>query len=190
MQFLPSTFAAYGEGDILSPHDSIMAAGRYLAANGFADDRDYALYRYNNSHQYVQAVNDYATVLAADPAAFAGYYRWGVYYNTTAGDVFLPIGYSAISPIPVTDYLATHATTSPAVRISSQSEQILQTLLTVSSNASRAGLSERSETDLDPACWTRLIPDFSRGSETIQPDGKKELLRRVPQGCGRAVPRN
>ena len=146
MQFLPSTFAAYGEGDILSPHDSIMAAGRYLAANGFADDRDYALYRYNNSHQYVQAVNDYATVLAADPAAFAGYYRWDVYYNTTAGDVVLPIGYSAISPIPVTDYLATHGTTSPAVRISSQSEQILQTLLTVSNNASRAGLSERSET--------------------------------------------
>ena len=70
MQFLPSTFAAYGEGgDILSPHDSIMAAGRYLAVNGFADDRDYALYRYNNSNQYVQAINDYAAVLAADPAA-------------------------------------------------------------------------------------------------------------------------
>ncbi len=109
MQFLPSTFAAYGEGgDILSPHDSIMAAGRYLAANGFADDRDYALYRYNNSNQYVQAVNDYAAVLAADPAAFAGYYRWDVYYKTSAGDVLLPIGYSAISPIPVADYLATH----------------------------------------------------------------------------------
>ena len=132
MQFLPSTFAAYGEGgDILSPHDSIMAAGRYLAANGFADDRDNALYRYNNSDQYVQAVNDYAAVLAADPAAFAGYYRWDVYYNTTAGDVLLPIGYSATSPIPVADYLATHAIASPAVRISSQSEQILQTLLTV-----------------------------------------------------------
>ena len=30
----PSTFAAYGQGgDIHSPHDSIMAAGRYLAAN-------------------------------------------------------------------------------------------------------------------------------------------------------------
>ena len=68
MQFLPSTFAAYGKGgDILSPHESIMAAGRYLAANGFADDRDYALYRYNNSNQYVQAVNDYAAVLAAIP---------------------------------------------------------------------------------------------------------------------------
>ena len=147
MQFLPSTFGAYGEGgDILSPHDSIMAAGRYLAANGFADDRDYALYRYNNSHQYVQAVNDYAAVFAADPAAFAGYYRWDVYYNTTAGDVLLPIGYSATSPIPVADYLATQATGSPAVQISGQSEKILQTLLTVGKDASRVGLSERSET--------------------------------------------
>jgi soluble lytic murein transglycosylase-like protein len=109
MQFLPSTFAAYGEGgDIFSPHDSILAAGRYLAANGFADNRDYALYRYNNSSQYVQAVNDYAAVLAADPAAFGGYYRWDVDYNTTAGDVVLPIGYCATSPVPVADYLATH----------------------------------------------------------------------------------
>jgi hypothetical protein len=147
MQFLPSTFAAYGNGgDILSPRDSIMAAGRYLAANGFADNREYALYRYNNSNQYVQAVNDYASVLAADPAAFAGYYRWDVYYNTIAGDVLLPIGYSATSPVPVADYLATDGMASPPVRISSQSEQILRTLLTVSNNASRASLSERSET--------------------------------------------
>lgn len=109
MQFLPSTFAAYGEGgDILSPHDSIMAAARYLAANNFARDRDHALYRYNNSRRYVQAVNDYAAVLAADPAAFTGYYRWDVYYNTTAGDVLLPIGYVASAPIPVADYLARH----------------------------------------------------------------------------------
>jgi soluble lytic murein transglycosylase-like protein len=109
MQFLPSTFAAYGHGgDILSPHDSIMAAGRYLAANGFGDDRDHAIFRYNNSNRYVRAVNDYAAVLATDPAAFAGYYRWDVYYRTTAGDVLLPIGYHATSPIPVTDYLATH----------------------------------------------------------------------------------
>jgi hypothetical protein len=110
MQFLPSTFAAYGAGgDINSPHDSIMAAGRYLAANGFATDRDHAIYRYNNANEYVRAVNDYAAVLAADPAAFAGYYRWDVYYYTTAGDVLLPVGYAATSPIPVGDYLATHA---------------------------------------------------------------------------------
>jgi soluble lytic murein transglycosylase-like protein len=110
MQFMPSTFAGYGAGgDINSPHDSIMAAGRYLAANGFADDRDHAIYRYNNANEYVQAVNDYAAVLAADPAAFAGYHRWDVYYYTTAGDVLLPIGYTATSRIPVGDYLATHA---------------------------------------------------------------------------------
>ena len=38
-----------------------------------------------------------------------------------------------------------HAIASPAVRISSQSEQILQTLLTARNSASSAGLSERSE---------------------------------------------
>jgi membrane-bound lytic murein transglycosylase B len=109
MQFLPSTFAAHGAGgDINSPHDSIMAAGRYLAANGFANDRDHAIYRYNNANQYVQAVNDYAAVLAADPAAFGAYHRWDVYYYTTAGEVLLPIGYAATSPIPVQDYLANH----------------------------------------------------------------------------------
>ena len=85
-----------------------MAAGRYLAANGFAEDHDRAVFRYNDWDRYVRAVNDYAAVLAADPARFAGYYRWDIYYHTTAGDVLLPIGYVATSPIPVTDYLATH----------------------------------------------------------------------------------
>lgn len=109
MQFLPSTFAAYGDGgDINSPHDSIMAAGRYLAANGFVDDHDHALFRYNHSDQYVRAIDDYAAVLAIDPARFADYYRWDIYYHTTAGDVLLPIGYVATAPIPVTAYLATH----------------------------------------------------------------------------------
>lgn len=109
MQFLPSTFAEYGDGgDIHSLHDSIMAAGRHLVANGFADDRDRAIFRYNNSNRYVRAVNDYAQVLAADPAAFAGYHRWDVYYRTTVGDVLLPIGYVASAPIPVHEYLATH----------------------------------------------------------------------------------
>ncbi len=109
MQFLPATFASYGQGgDIHSPRDSIMAAGRFLAANGFANDRDHAIYVYNHSHQYVQAVDQYAALMATDPAAFAGYYRWDVYYNTTAGEVLLPIGYAETSPIPVGDYLASH----------------------------------------------------------------------------------
>jgi hypothetical protein len=56
----------------------------------------------------VRAVDQYAALIATDPAAFAGYHRWDVYYNTTAGDVLLPIGYAATSPIPVGDYLASH----------------------------------------------------------------------------------
>ncbi|MBV8294567.1 MAG: lytic transglycosylase domain-containing protein [Mycobacterium sp.] len=109
MQFLPSTFGAYGRGgDIHSPRDSIMAAGRYLAASGFANDPGRAIFAYNHSNQYVRAVDQYASLIGADPAAFATYYRWDVYFATTAGDVLLPIGYAEASPIPVGDYLATH----------------------------------------------------------------------------------
>ncbi|MEB3021998.1 lytic transglycosylase domain-containing protein [[Mycobacterium] crassicus] len=109
MQFLPSTFAAYGNGgDIHSPRDSIMAAGRLLAANGFATNRDKAIWGYNHSDYYVRAVNDYAAVIGGDPAGFAGYYRWDTYYRTTAGDLLLPIGYVSTSRIPVAEYLAAH----------------------------------------------------------------------------------
>lgn len=109
MQFMPSTFATYGKGgDIHSPRDSIMAAGNYLAANGFTNDPDRALFRYNNADEYVRAVSDYAAAIAADPAVFAAFYRWDVYYVSTAGDVLLPIGYAAGSPIPVGEYLTAH----------------------------------------------------------------------------------
>lgn len=109
MQFLPSTFAAYGNGgDIHSPRDAIMAAGRLLAANGFATNRDRAIWGYNHSDYYVRAVNDYAAVLAADPAGFAAYHRWDTYYRTTAGDLLLPIGYASATRIPVAEYLAAH----------------------------------------------------------------------------------
>lgn len=109
MQFLPSTFAQYGQGgDVNSPRDAIMAAGRFLAASGFASNRDRAVYVYNHANEYVRAVSDYAAVIGGDPAAFAGYYRWDVYYYTAAGEVLLPIGYAATSRIPVAAYLATH----------------------------------------------------------------------------------
>lgn len=109
MQFLPSTFASYGQGgDIHSPRDAIMAAGRMLAANGFASNPDGAIYSYNHSNNYVGAVKNYAAAMAADPAVFPGYHRWDVYYLTTSGDVLLPVGYSATERIPVGDYLAGH----------------------------------------------------------------------------------
>jgi hypothetical protein len=56
----------------------------------------------------VRAVNDYAAVLAVDPAAFTGFYRWEVYVKTTAGDLLLPIGYASSTPVAVQEYLATH----------------------------------------------------------------------------------
>ncbi|MBU3750578.1 MAG: lytic transglycosylase domain-containing protein [Mycobacterium sp.] len=108
MQFMPETWAAYGEGDVNSPRDAIMAAGRYLAASGFADNPDRAIFAYNNANEYVRAVNDYAAIIADDPGSFGGYYRWEVYYYTTAGDVLLPLGYSQAQRIPVAEYLAEH----------------------------------------------------------------------------------
>lgn len=108
MQFMPQTWAAYGNGDVNSPRDAIMSAGNYLAASGFAANPDRAIYAYNHANQYVAAVKDYAAILADDPASFGGYHRWDVYYNTTAGDVLLPIGYAQSQRIPVGEYLATH----------------------------------------------------------------------------------
>jgi hypothetical protein len=143
MQFLPSTFAIYGAGgDITSPRDSIMAAGRLLAANGFARNRESAIFRYNHSDNYVQAVSDYAAVLAADPAAFAGYHRWDVYYRTDVGDVLLPTGYAEAARIPVADYLARHPTVLIDAQISLRSEQILDRFLAARDAESQAQRSD------------------------------------------------
>ncbi|OGO72927.1 MAG: hypothetical protein A3G84_07680 [Chloroflexi bacterium RIFCSPLOWO2_12_FULL_71_12] len=94
MQFIPSTWAAYGEGDINSDKDSIRAAARYLSASGFATNIDLAIWRYNHSYKYVRAVKHYAAVMRADPAAYRGYHQWQVYYLTSRGDVLLPVGWS------------------------------------------------------------------------------------------------
>jgi hypothetical protein len=110
MQFMPATWAAYGAGDINSARDSILAAGRYLAANGFANPGgiDGALYRYNNHPAYVRGVAALARVMELDPRAFYGYYHWEIFFLSALGDVRLPVGYEATQPIPVADYLATH----------------------------------------------------------------------------------
>lgn len=91
MQFLPSTWARYGAGgDINSYHDSILAAARYLRANGAPDDMYNALYHYNPSERYVRAVSAYAGQMQADERAYLGYYYWQVYYFST----WLPEGYA------------------------------------------------------------------------------------------------
>lgn len=75
MQFLPSTFAAYGvavghrgPADIMNPADAIYSAARYLCANGAgtgpAGLRS-AIFAYNHADRYVQLVLGLAARYAA-----------------------------------------------------------------------------------------------------------------------------
>ncbi|MDO8612263.1 MAG: bifunctional lytic transglycosylase/C40 family peptidase [Dehalococcoidia bacterium] len=60
-QFLPETWAAYGEGgDLYDYHDVIPAMGRYLLASDAPADMPRALYAYNHSWSYVDKVLAYA----------------------------------------------------------------------------------------------------------------------------------
>jgi hypothetical protein len=93
MQFLPQTWAAYGQGDINNARDAIMAAARYLDRNGGPQDMAGALFAYNHAQTYVRAIELYAAQMRADERAYFGYYQWQVYYRTTAGDALLPEGY-------------------------------------------------------------------------------------------------
>ncbi len=96
MQFLPSTWAAYGQGDIHSVRDSIFTAARYLQANGAPQRLDDAIFRYNHSRNYVEAIKAYANRIALDTSAFRGYYEWQVTYRTKAGLLILPVGWPAV----------------------------------------------------------------------------------------------
>lgn len=92
MQFLPSTWAAYGDGgDVNSYRDAILAAARLLRANGAPDDMAKALYRYNASERYVRAITAYADQMrAGGDRRYLAYYHWQVYYF----DTWLPEGWS------------------------------------------------------------------------------------------------
>ncbi len=89
MQFMPATWDAYGKGNINDPHDSIMAAGRYLQARGAPGDMRSALYSYNPSSYYVTAIQSYARAIKSHPDDFYVYYYWQVFVRTTKGDVQL-----------------------------------------------------------------------------------------------------
>ncbi len=89
MQFLPSTWARYGQGDINDPHAAILAAARYLVARGAPRDMGRALYGYNPSQRYVRAITIYAQQMQAEARTYNAYYHWQVYYRTTQGDALL-----------------------------------------------------------------------------------------------------
>lgn len=66
MQFLPSTWAIYGDdGNIDDPADAIPAAARYLLANGAPADMPAAIFAYNHSPDYVSQVLKWASTYAA-----------------------------------------------------------------------------------------------------------------------------
>jgi hypothetical protein len=90
MQFIPSTWAAYGlGGDIHDPHDAVLGAANYLSANGAPSDNRRALFHYNPVPAYVTAVSRYAKAMERDPDLFYAYYNWQVFVRTTHGDVRL-----------------------------------------------------------------------------------------------------
>lgn len=105
MQFIPETWDRYGEGDIYDPRDSILAAGRLLANFGAPNDMANALWHYNPSDRYVNAVTSYARILELEPDSYRAFWGWQVYYATTEGAVLLPVGYSRTEPVDVVAYL-------------------------------------------------------------------------------------
>lgn len=90
MQFIPSTWDFYGNGgNILDPRDAIPAAARYLSASGAPEDMRAALFAYNRSYAYVDAILAYARHIKRDPRNFYAYYFWQVFVITTKGDIQL-----------------------------------------------------------------------------------------------------
>jgi hypothetical protein len=90
MQFLPATWRAYGlGGNVRDPHDAILGAANYLHANGAPRNYRRALFRYNPSWSYVDAVLRYARLIRADPRAFFVLYSRQVFVRTPHGLVRL-----------------------------------------------------------------------------------------------------
>ena len=90
MQFLPSTWAAFGlGGDIRAERDAVIGAANYLSASGAPGDYRQALHHYNPVDAYVNAVTRYAKAMERDREAVYAYYNWQVFVRTTSGDVRL-----------------------------------------------------------------------------------------------------
>jgi membrane-bound lytic murein transglycosylase B len=87
MQFIPATWRRYGlGGNIHDAHDAILGAANYLHASGAPQDLRKALYHYNPSGAYVDAVLRYARRIGADRTMFYALYSWQVFVKTPDGD--------------------------------------------------------------------------------------------------------
>jgi membrane-bound lytic murein transglycosylase B len=90
MQFIPSTWRAYGlGGNVHDPHDAVLGAANYLHANGAPRNYRRALFRYNPSRLYVDAVLRYARRIRSDNRAYYVFYSRQVFVRTPHGLVRL-----------------------------------------------------------------------------------------------------
>lgn len=86
MQFIPSTWRAYGMGgNIRNPRDAIMGAANYLRASGAPRDYGRALFAYNPSPLYVRAVRRYARRIRSKPYTYYALHSWQIFVRTTRG---------------------------------------------------------------------------------------------------------
>jgi membrane-bound lytic murein transglycosylase B len=86
MQFLPSTWEAFGMGgDIHDTRDAILGAANYLAATGSPGDDRAALWAYNPVDYYGDAVLAYDRLMRRDVSNFYILYNWQVFVRTRAG---------------------------------------------------------------------------------------------------------
>lgn len=106
MQFMEKTWTDYGEGDVENDRDAIFAAANYLSKMGWADDPRKAIWEYNNTERYVNAILDFAKVMDADPLAYRGFWGWQVYYRTVVGSIWLAAGYEEPARISIEAYCA------------------------------------------------------------------------------------
>ena len=116
MQFLPTTWAEPGigkGGDIRDPRTAIHAAARYLVRRGGLRDIRKGLWGYNNSDHYGRAVLLYASLLRDDPRAYVGLYNWEIHFVTSAGDLWLPVGYDQRQRLPVATFLQRSPASAP-----------------------------------------------------------------------------
>jgi membrane-bound lytic murein transglycosylase B len=80
MQFIPGTWQEYGQGgNVMDPHDAILAAARLLVHNGAPANMPNAILHYNYDYDYVNSVEFFARAYRADPQWLDRMYYW----NTT-----------------------------------------------------------------------------------------------------------
>ena len=108
MQFLPSTWDWCCEGDPTDPREAILGAATYLTISGAADDLPGAVFAYNRSQRYVDAVLAYSSVMAENELAYRGYHSWDVYYLSAAGLLRLEPGYLENEPVDAAEWLQAH----------------------------------------------------------------------------------